>query len=50
MLQNLVNCIEQRKINPIVACTFPLKQIHTAQSVFLEKKHVGKIVLKVAQE
>jgi len=50
VFQNLVNCIEQRKINPIVACTFPLKQIHTAQAVFLEKKHVGKIVLNVAQE
>lgn len=50
VFQNLVNCIEQRKINPIVACTFPLKEIHTAQAVFLEKKHVGKIVLNVAQE
>ena len=47
---NLVNCIEQRKIAPIIARTFPLKEIHTAQEVFLEKKHVGKIVLKVAQE
>ncbi|WP_201508038.1 zinc-binding dehydrogenase [Psychrobacter proteolyticus] len=50
VFQNLVNCIEQRKINPIVACTFPLKEIHTAQAVFLEKKHIGKIVLNVAQE
>jgi len=50
VFQNLVNCIEQRKINPIVACTFPLKEIHTAQAIFLEKKHVGKIVLNVAQE
>ncbi len=50
VFQNLINCIEQRKIAPIVTCTFPLKEIHTAQEVFLEKKHVGKIVLKVAQE
>ena len=50
VFQNLVNCIEQRKINPIVACTFPLKEIHTAQAVFLEKKHVGKIVLEIGKE
>lgn len=50
VFQNLVNCIEQRKIAPIIARTFPLKEIHAAQEVFLEKKHVGKIVLKVAQE
>ena len=50
VFQNLVNCIEQRKINPIVACTFPLKEIHTAQAVFLEKKHVGKIVLEIDKE
>lgn len=50
VFQNLVNCIEECKIAPIVACSFPLKEIKTAQEVFLEKKHVGKIVLKVAQE
>ena len=50
VFQNLVNCIEQRKINPIVACTFPLKEIHTAQQIFLEKKHVGKIVLGIGKE
>lgn len=49
VFQNLINCIEQRTIEPIVACTFPLKEISTAQEVFLEKKHVGKIVLKIAQ-
>ena len=47
VFQNLVNCIEQRKIKPIVACTFPLKDIDKAQAAFLEKKHVGKIVLDV---
>ncbi|WP_426357230.1 alcohol dehydrogenase family protein [Pseudocolwellia sp. HL-MZ19] len=48
VFQNLVTCIEQKKIKPIVALTFPLKDIYTAQKVFQEKQHVGKIVLKVA--
>jgi len=47
VFQNLVNYIEQRQIKPIVAQTFPLKEINTAQDVFLKKQHIGKIVLKV---
>ncbi|MFT7053940.1 MAG: NADPH:quinone reductase-like Zn-dependent oxidoreductase [Psychromonas sp.] len=50
VFQNLVNCIEQSKIKPIVAQTFPLEEINTAQDVFLKKKHVGKIVLNVFEE
>ncbi|ASP48963.1 alcohol dehydrogenase family protein [Cognaticolwellia beringensis] len=47
VFQNLINCIEQKKIIPVVALTFPLKDIYTAQKVFQEKQHVGKIVLTV---
>ena len=50
VFQNLVNCIEQRKINPIVAQTFPLEEINTAQDVFLKKKHVGKIMLQISHQ
>lgn len=50
VFQNLVNCIEQHKITPIVAQTFPLKEINKAQDIFLKKKHVGKIVLKVSEQ
>ena len=46
---NLVNYIEQGKIKPIVAQTFPLQQINIAQDIFLKKAHVGKIVLTVDQ-
>lgn len=42
---NLVRRIEAGEIAPVVACSFPLEQICDAQHVFLEKKHVGKIVL-----
>jgi len=47
VFQNLINCIEQGKIVPLVAETFPLKEIDKAQQLFIDKQHVGKIVLKI---
>ncbi|QPG57370.2 alcohol dehydrogenase family protein [Shewanella eurypsychrophilus] len=47
VFQNLVNCIEQGKIRPLVAHTFPLEEINIAQERFLAKQHIGKIVLKI---
>ena len=48
IFQNLVDYISQGKIKPIVAHTFPLEEINTAQETFLQKQHAGKIVLKVS--
>ena len=45
---NLINYIEQGKLKPLVAKTFALSDIQQAQALFLAKKHIGKIVLKVA--
>ena len=45
---NLVRLIEQRQIQPLVAATYPLTDIHAAQAAFLAKAHIGKIVLRVA--
>lgn len=42
---NLVSYIEKGEIRPLLAKTFPLKQIAEAQREFMEKKHVGKFVL-----
>ncbi|TDQ78465.1 NADPH:quinone reductase-like Zn-dependent oxidoreductase [Dongia mobilis] len=42
---NLVTYIERGEIRPLLAGTFPLAEIARAQSVFLEKKHVGNFVL-----
>ncbi|OIQ26505.1 alcohol dehydrogenase family protein [uncultured Vibrio sp.] len=50
VFQNLIDYIEQGKIKPIVARTFPLKDIDKAQAFFLEKSHAGKIVLDVKGE
>ena len=47
VFRNLVKRIEGGDIKPLVAETYPLRDIATAQKVFGEKGHVGKIVLKV---
>ncbi|RCX31301.1 alcohol dehydrogenase family protein [Thioalbus denitrificans] len=44
----LVGYIEQGRIVPVVAGTFPLERIAEAQTAFLSKHHVGKLVLTVA--
>jgi len=43
----LIGYIEQGRISPVVAGTFPLERIAEAQSEFLSKRHVGKFVLTV---
>lgn len=42
---NLVSYIEKGEIKPLLAKTYPLKQIVEAQKEFIKKKHVGKFVL-----
>lgn len=44
---NLVTRIERNEIIPLVAENFPLQDIATAQKIFQEKDHIGKIVLEV---
>lgn len=47
---NLVQLIESGKIRPLVAATYPLRDIVSAQKAFAEKSHTGKIVLDVAEQ
>ncbi len=42
---NLIGYIERGELYPLVAKSFPLKQIVEAQLAFLKKAHVGKFVL-----
>jgi NADPH:quinone reductase-like Zn-dependent oxidoreductase len=42
---DLVAAIEEGEIRPVVAATFPMKEIVRAQQAFLGKAHTGKIVL-----
>jgi NADPH:quinone reductase-like Zn-dependent oxidoreductase len=46
----VVGYIADGRLRPLVAATFPLRQIALAQTAFLEKRHVGKLVLRVAGE
>ena len=45
VFRNLIKYIENGEIKPLVAKTYPLKEIKKAQEDFLLKKHVGKLVL-----
>ncbi|MFM9977059.1 MAG: zinc-binding dehydrogenase [Sphingomonadaceae bacterium] len=41
----IVRAIESGALHPLIAATYPLAEIVTAQQAFLAKRHVGKIVL-----
>ncbi|MEE3215420.1 MAG: zinc-binding dehydrogenase, partial [Pseudomonadota bacterium] len=47
---NLVERIEQGQVAPLVAATFALDDIASAQQRFQEKHHVGKLVLDVGSQ
>jgi len=44
---DLVGYIERGEVRPVVAETFPLERVRDAQSAFLDKGHVGAIVLEI---
>lgn len=44
---NLIGRIERKEIVPVVAETYPLREIAAAQKKFEEKGHTGKIVLQL---
>ncbi|MHB1571113.1 MAG: zinc-binding dehydrogenase [Solirubrobacteraceae bacterium] len=41
----LVGHLEREELRPLLARTYPLAEIRRAQADFLEKRHVGKLVL-----
>lgn len=47
VFSNLIQRIEQGSIRPVVARSFALEEIREAQTFFLKKQHVGKIVLRI---
>ena len=42
---DLVGYIEREEIRPLLARTFPLRDLHAAQTTFVEKLHVGNIAV-----
>ncbi len=47
---NLVKRIETGVIEPLVAATFPLREINAAQVAFGDKAYTGKIVLSLSED
>ncbi len=44
---DLVGYIERDEVKPLLAATYPLRQLAEAQQVFIDKVHVGNIVVTV---
>jgi len=42
---DLVGYIERGEIKPALAASYPLSELHAAQLAFIDKKHVGNIVV-----
>ncbi|MDX6752432.1 alcohol dehydrogenase family protein [Geminicoccaceae bacterium 1502E] len=47
-MARLVSLIEQGLLRPLLAATFPLEDLARAQEAFMEKSHVGNIVVTIA--
>jgi len=45
---DVIGYIETGEIRPVLAATYPLEQLRTAQEAFLSKSHIGKIGITVA--
>jgi len=45
VFQSLIRYINDGEIQPLLAQAFPLADLHTAQQTFINKKHVGNIVV-----
>ncbi len=48
-MRRLVGYIETGKLRPVLAETYPLADLARAQAAFMEKRHVGNIVVVTAQ-
>ncbi len=45
IFNDVIGYIEREEIRPVLAATFPLKDFHSGQTAFIEKKHSGNIVV-----
>ncbi|MEX0329193.1 MAG: alcohol dehydrogenase family protein [Ruegeria sp.] len=45
VMRNLVRYIEAGEVKPALAATYPLSELHAAQTAFIAKKHTGNIVV-----
>lgn len=49
ILEDVISYIERGELSPQIAQSFDLKELGEAQLAFLDKRHVGKIVIHVAE-
>ncbi|MEM0922609.1 MAG: alcohol dehydrogenase family protein [Pseudomonadota bacterium] len=45
IFNDLVGYIERGEVKPLLAATYPLRDFHAAQTAFIEKRHIGNIVV-----
>ncbi len=45
VFENVVRYIEQGKLQPVLAATYPLSELREAQQAFIDKTHTGNIVV-----
>ena len=47
ILPDVIGYIERGELSPKIAQIFELRDLHTAQQVFLYKNHIGKIAIRI---
>ena len=47
IIQSVVTYIEQGKLKPMLAATYPLNELQAAQQAFIDKQHVGNIAVTI---
>ena len=45
VFRDVVGYIERGEIEPVLAATYPLCELRAAQQAFIDKRHVGNIVV-----
>ncbi|MEM6462198.1 MAG: alcohol dehydrogenase family protein [Pseudomonadota bacterium] len=45
---DLVGYIERGEVKPVLAQTYPLERLHDAQTAFIDKNHIGNIVVTMS--
>ena len=45
VFRDVVGYIERGEVRPVLAATYPLSELREAQQAFIEKRHVGSIVV-----
>ncbi|KUJ80313.1 alcohol dehydrogenase [Ruegeria marisrubri] len=45
VFENVVRYIEEGKLQPVLAATYPLRELREAQQAFIDKTHTGNIVV-----